>query len=227
MAPIAAALLSAGLYLAAAHRVPWPWRRSAAFIAGLSLVVAVTRLDDPLTVHMAAHALVASVAAPLLLIGAPFSLAVRNATPFWRRRLAATARLKPLRMLVHPLLAFSLLLVVQAAFHLTALFTLAEQHPWLHMFEHLLFLATALLYWLPVLGPWRLHHGALCLYLFAGATANDLVAALFMADGHAAAGAAMIAAMLPMALAAILATWSWLVAEERQAVALEAHATHG
>jgi hypothetical protein len=52
--------------------------------------------------------------------------------------------------------------------------------------------------------------------------ASDAAAVYLIGDGHAVAGAAMVAGMMPLALAAVLVGWSWIVGEEREATLREA-----
>src|SRR2546423_8214992 len=119
---IAAALAaaSAALYLGAASRVRrWPARRSAAFAAGLLAAVAALALSDRgLAVHMAGHCLLVAVAAPLLVLGRPVSLALR-ASPRRRERLLAILRGRTARAVLNPAVAWVGFVGAQLAFHVT------------------------------------------------------------------------------------------------------------
>jgi putative membrane protein len=228
---IAAALLaaaSATLYLGAVSRVrSWPARRSAAFAAGLIAAVAALALSDRgLAVHMAGHCLLVAVAAPLLVLGRPVSLALRVASPRRRQRLLAMLRGRTARAVLNPTVAWVGFVGAQLAFHVTPLFGLALRHEWLHGLEHVVFLVTALAFWSVALAvepiPRRLGGPARVALLFTAMPASDAAAVYLIADGHAVAGAAMVAGMMPLALAAVLVGWSWIVGEEREATLREA-----
>ena len=142
LAPIAA------IYLLAAHGCGWPRRRAAAFLAGLALFAVAAGLgDEPLARHMASHALMVCGAAPLLVLGAPVSLALRRLPRAEARELAALIAARPLRWLVNPVIAWALFVAVQLAFHVTPLFAAALDHPLLHALEHAAFLLSALAFW--------------------------------------------------------------------------------
>lgn len=77
---------------------------------------------------------------------------------------------------------------------------------------HAALLGAALAFWLAALaldGHRRL------LFLLTALPAADLAALWLMATGQPAAGAVMTASSLPVGLAAVLAGWAWLQAEER------------
>ncbi len=155
-----AALASSGVaYVAAASRLPrWPATRTAAFLAGLAvLVVALQSGIDPyaerlLSIHMTQHLLLSLAAAPLLVLGAPVSLALRTLHGRRRARLAAGLRSHPMRTLGHPAFAVGAFAAVTALAHLTPFYEAARRSPGLHVLEHLGFLATGVLLWLAVLG---------------------------------------------------------------------------
>ena len=63
-------------------------------------------------------------------------------------------------MLAFPVVAWLLFAGVMWASHFSPLFDLALENPGVHRLEHALFLAAALLFWWPVVGPdpspWRM-----------------------------------------------------------------------
>ena len=65
-----------------------------------------------------------------------------------------------LRTLSFPVVAWVLFAAVMWGSHFSPLFDLSLENPWVHRLEHTLFLAAALLFWWPVVGPdpspWRM-----------------------------------------------------------------------
>jgi cytochrome c oxidase assembly factor CtaG len=195
----AALLPWAALYLYAARSVRWPRRRTLAFVGGLIALGAAAALgDQPLARHMFSHVLIVGVAAPLLVLGAPVGLALRALPRAERHRLAHLLRARPLRTLLHPVAAWLAFVATQIAFHLPPLLDLAPRHPLLHA------------------APLR------SVYLLAAMPAVDVAGVYLMATGRGAAGAVMLAGSMPLALAAVAATWKWLSAEEARARRKEA-----
>lgn len=123
----------------------------------------------------------------------------------------------------HPLAAWGAFIAAQWVFHLTPLLADSQGFPVLHAAEHLAFIAIGVWFWIPVLSP----NGGLgdpgrSLYLFGAAPAVDLVGVMLMSRGEQAAGVAMIAGGMPIVIAAVAVTWSWIAREHREARAMEA-----
>jgi cytochrome c oxidase assembly factor CtaG len=78
---------------------------------------------------------------------------------------------------------------------------------------HAALFAGALAFWLPVLGPRRLDDGLRAGYLFLAAPSLDLPAVVTVARGNSAGGLAMIVAMMPIGVTAVVLAWRWMVAE--------------
>lgn len=178
---VISALLVAGIaYVRADRRVRGERRgrplRRRSFLAGLVVVFAA--LQSPIdagaatsfAVHMVQHLLLTMVAAPLLVLGAPVTLALQATTPQRRRRLLSTLRSAPVRLISAPIAAWSLFILVLWGTHVTELYELTLKSPGIHALEHLVYLATAVLFWIPVVGldpaPSGLSHPARILYLF-------------------------------------------------------------
>lgn len=78
-----------------------------------------------------------------------------------------------------------------------------------------LLLTGAIVFWLPVLGTARrLDDFGRCVYLYLGAPSLDLAGVIIVARGDSGGGLAMIVAMLPIGLAAVILTWRALHTEE-------------
>jgi putative membrane protein len=161
-----------------AHRAPPHLRgRTWFFLAGLFVVF--LALESPvdayagvlLSVHMVQHLLLTMVAAPLLVLGAPVTLAML-ATPSRARRRVLTPVLRswPVRRLASPFVGWAVFAVVMWGSHLRPIYEAALRRPAVHSLEHAVYLAAAVLFWLPALGVEptgrRISHPARLLYLF-------------------------------------------------------------
>jgi putative membrane protein len=196
-APVAvdASLCLAALFYARGwHRLrmvagrQFPVWRLAAFFAGVVAVwIAIgsplEALDDvSLTVHMVQHLLLAAVAPPLLLLGAPElpllrglpqSLARGVVSPFLRWHF--TRRFG--HLISNPAICWLVATLALIGWHIPAVFELALRWDWLHKLEHASFLGAGLMFWWPVVQPWpstpRWPEWAIPLYLFAATLPCD------------------------------------------------------
>jgi cytochrome c oxidase assembly factor CtaG len=159
-------------------------RRTALFLAGIGvLAVALLSPVDAgaatrFSVHMVQHLLLTLVAAPLLVLARPLTLALQAATPATRARLLAALRSWPLAALTAPPLAWCGFALVLWATHFSPLYQAALGNPALHALEHLAYLGTALLFWSAVAAvdpsPARLSPPARILYLLLAMPPDDL-----------------------------------------------------
>ncbi len=137
------------------HR-PFPRFAPLAYGAGLAATAAV--LYGPVDVlaaaslswHMVQHLVLITIAAPLLLFGAPVRLALaalpaRTAIP-----LARALNSTPMRFLGHPLFGLAALTAVLYGTHFSPLYERALENESVHAWEHALYLVTALVYWTPI-----------------------------------------------------------------------------
>ena len=169
---------------------PHPAWRSAAFLGGLAVLA--LALLSPIeayegqlfSVHMLQHMLLELVAAPLLLLGAPATLALRAATPSVRAQLLAVLHSRIVSVVSFPLLAWVLFAAVNWGWHFSTLYDQALETPWLHDLQHLTFLGAALLFWWPVVGAdparWRLPHPVRLFYLFLAMPQNSFLGIALM-----------------------------------------------
>src|SRR5207244_10155167 len=119
----------------AAHP-PEAWRIGA-FLCGLGVIA--IALTSPIeayegqlfSVHMLQHMLLELVAAPLLLLGAPATLALRAASPSVRHRLLAILHSRVVAVLSFPLLAWVLFAAVNWGWHFGTLYDQPLQNQWL------------------------------------------------------------------------------------------------
>ncbi len=258
--PAASALLAAAavLWLAgsrrarAAHGPAAVSRaRTALFLAGLAVVA--VALESPVdagattrfSVHMVQHLLLTLVAAPLLVLARPVTLALQAAAPAARRQLLLPAlRSRPVAVLASPPVAWCGFAMVMWATHFSPLYEAALANPGLHALEHLAYLGSALLFWSVVAAvdpsPARLSPPARILYLFLampqmtflGLAVYGARHVLYPAYGVGAAaltdqrlagalmGGSGIVVVVPAAGALLL---DWLAREERAARRADAH----
>ena len=172
-------VLGAGL-LAAAYAVAWTrgprggLREPALFLA--ALLVLLVALNGPLhdlsdyylfSAHMVQHLLLTLVVPPLLLAGTPGWMADALVRRLRRSRVLGS----PVRAATRPVPALMLYTVALIGWHLPGPYGATLEHHPLHVVEHLILIATALVAWWPVLSPSillpRLHYGTQILYLFA------------------------------------------------------------
>lgn len=93
--------------------------------------------------HMVQHLILIFVVVPLLLWGMP---------PWLLRPLLSRKGVLPTaRFLTHPVIAFILFNGVVSAWHLPALYDLALRMHWVHIFQHLMFLAVSVIMWWPLM----------------------------------------------------------------------------
>ncbi|TMK16916.1 MAG: cytochrome c oxidase assembly protein [Actinobacteria bacterium] len=244
-------LIADGRVRRAHGRVPRQ-RARLAFFAGLGVVViALTGpIDAAVTtsfsIHMVQHLLITMVAPPLLLLGAPITLALQAWPGTPRRWLLATLRSGPARLFGNPLVAWALFFVVLWGIHFTGIYEAALHNNGLHALEHLALLVTALLFWMPIVradpAPSGLSYPARILYLFAAMPAMAFLGLTIVtsrhvlyptyahADGVAraladqgAAGAIMWAGTMVLIVPALgFVLLDWMRADEREAARVDA-----
>jgi putative membrane protein len=159
--------------------------RLAVFLGGLALVwVAVASplasLDhELLIVHMLQHLLLMTVAAPLILEGAPI-IVLLHGVP-----VSSLFRSAPLQQLegafTHPAICWAAGTAVVLVWHIPGVFELGMSSELWHVAEHASFLAAGILFWWPILRPWpsiaRLPQWSAPLYLFLATLPCDALSA--------------------------------------------------
>ena len=122
------------------------------------------------SVHMLQHVLIGVVAPPLLLLGLDREMA------------GVLVRVPGVRAITEPVPAQLLAAAVMIGWHLPPLYDATLSSGWLHVVEHLSFIAGGVLFWWPVVDAtaahcrWRLSPMAKLLYLFIGTFPQDGVA---------------------------------------------------
>ncbi len=138
------------------HRFAWAegvgrWRIGG-FVAGVvvlwvALLSPLHELGDQylLSAHMVQHLLLTLVAPPLLLL----------ASPGWLLRPALRSRsvLRAVRWITLPVVAFIVFNAVLVFWHVPFFYDLTLEERSVHITEHLMFVATAMVMWWPVLSP--------------------------------------------------------------------------
>lgn len=176
-------VLAGWLYLLGVRRTrqrrgaqAWRTSRCIWFLGGVGvLFIALatpidTYSDRLLSVHMVQHLLLMQVAAPLLLLGRPITLALAASSSAVRLRLSGVAHSRFARALGSPAVCFSTFAVALWVSHFSGLYEATLTDGTLHAVEHAAFLGAALLFWWPVVardpGAARLSHPGRLFYLF-------------------------------------------------------------
>jgi cytochrome c oxidase assembly factor CtaG len=156
-----------------------------------------------LALHMLLHCLLVAVLAPAVVLVSPWRITVSSPIA---------------RLVTAPITAWLLFVGTQVAFHVAGLYNSGGA---VDGISHLIYLATALLFWEAAIGrtlqPRRLHGLGPAIYLIVAMPAVDLSAAWLMAKGEPLAGAAMVAGMMPIGLAAAVSAWRFAREEETRA----------
>ena len=166
-----------------------------AFYAGLITILCalISPLDAfagwLLTVHMVQHLLLMMVAPPLILYGAPYlpilsglphDLLKDGVGPFLGSRVLRKVGC----FVAHPIFCWSAFIFTSVAWHAPLMYELALRSPTWHQLEHVCFLTTALLFWLPIIQPWpwvtRVPRWAIIPYLFLADFQNTALSAFLM-----------------------------------------------
>lgn len=144
---------------AAAPRARWHWGLTTSFMAGIALLT-LTYLGPMAAwshtffwVHMTQHLVVTMAAAPLLVLGAPITLAFRASGPSGRRAIVRVLRGRAVRVMTNPIVTWLLFAGVLLGAHFTPFYNWAlTNHGASMLVEQPMFLAAAVLYYLPLIG---------------------------------------------------------------------------
>lgn len=244
---------------AAIGRPPVSRRRAAACLGGLALAALtvfgpVAAYDGTfLTLHMAQHFILITIAPPLIVAGAPATLWLIAAGRERRRRVRSVLHARAFRAFAHPLTGVALFAAVPLLWYVTPAFEESLGNAVLHFAGYALFLFAGLHYWWPVVDgnpvSRRLAHPARLAYLLALVPIHAFLGLLFHEPDNVIyaplaaiprewgpdalldqriAGAFMFIGGEALGLVALLAAaWRWAAHEERLGRRLDAAADAG
>jgi len=166
-------------------------RRLAAFMTGLfvlwfAVASPLAALDHRfLTAHMMQHLVLMTIAAPLLLVGAPLITVLHGLPWHTAHRLLALLRNSQAQRLSgtvgHPAFCWFAGTATVIAWHVPALFEASMQSDSWHAVEQASFVAAGLLFWWPIVVPWpsiaRWSQWSAPLYLFLATLPCDALSA--------------------------------------------------
>ncbi len=144
-----------------------------------------------LTIHMMKHLLLMTVAAPLLLAGAPVFPLVCGLPKLFIKGYPPLASLLARwleRCLMHPVLCWLAGTAAVIGWHLPVMFHLGMRSHWLHNLEDLCFLVAGLLFWWPIVqsspSTARSPRWSMALYLFLATLPCDILSAFLVFCGR-------------------------------------------
>lgn len=197
--PWIAALIAAGAWYIWAlrrlertgPRVPFQRWRAVLFIAGL-LWIAVGVLspleyygNQVLWIDFLGFLVITMIAPPLILLGAPLTLAFRVSGPVGRARLRRLYRSRFSAVVTFPVFSWLLFAVATYLWQFSSLTDWAAQNAYLRDFQQVSLIAVALIFWIPALCTdpvrWRMAYPLRGLYVFVEMTHKALFGAMFLA----------------------------------------------
>lgn len=152
---VAAPLAAAVAYLKRAHTLsrqgrPVPTWRQLCFTGGILLIAAAISgpvdelAEELIAAHMVQHLILADAVSLLLVFGLTGPVMQPLLANHWTR---------PLRHLTHPVAAISIFTFNLFLWHSPPLYQAVLHNESLHVLEHLLFVSTGVLLWMPLFGP--------------------------------------------------------------------------
>jgi cytochrome c oxidase assembly factor CtaG len=154
------------------------------FLLWLATASPLSSLDhESLTAHMVQHLLLMTFAAPLILLGKPVKTLIygmpHRLVQVMGRRFQSAGVHHVLRALAHPAICWLGAASTLVAWHIPAAFVLGLRSPMWHGIEQASFLTTGLLFWWPVVQPWRSGskwpESSLLVYLFLATLPCDIL----------------------------------------------------
>jgi putative membrane protein len=154
------------------------------FLIWLAIASPLSAFDhELLTAHMVQHLLLMTFAAPLILLGSPVKtllfMAPHRLEKVMSRSFQSTGLHHVWSALTHPVISWLGAAGALVAWHIPAAFVLGLQSQTWHWIEQASFLATGLLFWLPVVQPSRTNlkwpESSILLYLFLATLPCDIL----------------------------------------------------
>lgn len=172
---VAAALYVAGVRRLARRGRHWSAARTAAFVAGLAVMVVATQSGlaageaTRFSLHTVQHVLLGMVAPALFALGAPVTLALQASSRAGQTALLGVLHSRALTVLTHPVAAWVVFGGSLVALYFSPVFELSLRNEAVHAAVHLQFVAAGGLFcWTAVgtdPGRWRMPHGARLLFV--------------------------------------------------------------
>ena len=171
-------------------RVPPGRLRLASFMLGLALVFVATQSplehygNQLLWADFAGMLLLTMIAPPLILLGAPLTLAFRASGPQGRARLRRLYRGRPMRIVAMPIASWLLFAVVTYVWQFSGLTEEAAANVFVRDVQQISLFAVSLLFWWPALCAdpvaWRMSHPLRILYIAVEMTHKGLFGGMFL-----------------------------------------------
>jgi putative copper resistance protein D len=137
-----------------------------------------------LWVDLTSFLLITMIAAPLLLLGSPLTLAFRISGPIGRRRLRWFYRSTLMRVLTFPIFSWLAFAIATYVWQFTKLPEFAARHVLVRDVEFLTLILVSLCFWLPALCAdplrWRMSYPLRVLYVFVELAHKALFGAMFL-----------------------------------------------
>ena len=169
-----------------AHPIQRFWLFAAGtMVAGLAVLSPVAHFSqDLLWLDFTGFLMLTMIAPPLLLLGAPLTLAFRVSGSVRRRSLRRLYRSKPVAALTFPVASWLLFAVATYLWQFTSLTDEAAQHHSIRTAQQASLLCVGLLFWLPAIAAdparWRLAYPLRALYVFVEMTHKGLFGGMFL-----------------------------------------------
>ncbi len=193
--------------------------------------------DSRFAPHMVQHLILTDISAPCILLGGPLLLLLSVGPNRVARAVVQFLNGTIGRALTFPALTWTIFIVTLWTLHYSGFFELALESESVHVLEHAIFLAAALLFWLPIVGvgptPWAgnaLAHPMRMVYLLVAMPAEGMLgftlngarhilyrhyAGAGLADQQAAGEIMWIGGSLCMFVAFMLVGLDWAKHEQR------------
>jgi putative copper resistance protein D len=162
--PILVALLFGGLYLYGVHKLkaggnPWsPWRTFSFLVPGLGTFLIATEsalaaYDTVLlSVHMVQHMVLNMITPIFLVLGAPFTLALRTLPRKWSKRLNALLHSRVSKVMTFPVVAGFIFVFNPFVLYFTPWYEATLNNSFLHDMNHVHFVMIGFLWFMVLIG---------------------------------------------------------------------------